>query len=267
MTITHETGSRLDSSYALNAEQIAGFREQGCGVLRGVLSADEIEHYAPVVREYVQGVMRDGTGIDAALSRSATEREMRTSYHLDEAPPLVRELVTSPRLGEIAARLLGADAVRVLHFSGHFKPVGGQPTGWHQDLSYIPLDGDVVSIWIALSDVESNMSPLVFARGSHANRRLEMPDPRAFRMVPNPPMRPGDVSMHTGWTLHAALPNQSARQREAIAICYYADGARIDVSRRIPAMESFLNGCFAGLAPGDLAAGPQNPVVYRSANA
>jgi hypothetical protein len=30
-------------------------------------------------------------------------------------------------------------------------------------------------------------------------------------------------------------------------------------------MRSFLQGCFAGLAPGDVAAGPMNPIVYGSA--
>ncbi|HEX7829659.1 MAG TPA: phytanoyl-CoA dioxygenase family protein [Thermoanaerobaculia bacterium] len=255
----------MNGSFALTPQQIENFRENGCGVLHDVLTAEQLAHYVPAMREYILGIIHHGTGIDAAPFRNNVEGEIRTSYNLAEAPQLVREFVESPRLGEIAARLLGVDAVRVLHFSGHFKPAGGPPTPWHQDLSYIPLDtDDVVSLWVALSDVEPDMGPLVFAKGSHQSRQIDGGDLRKFRLVQNEPMRAGDVSMHTGWTLHGALPNRGARQREAVTICYYRDGARVDVGRDVPAMRGFLDGCFAGLQPGDLAAGPLNPVVWRA---
>lgn len=258
----------MNGTYALTAEDIATFREEGRGVLRGVLTAEEVARYAQPAREYVQHVVRNEAGLDAQPAQDVTTREVKTAYDLDDAPEAVRELVMSPRLGEIAAKLLGAGSVRVLHFSGHFKPVGAGPTGWHQDLAYIPLDtDDVMTIWVALSDVEPAMAPLVFAKGSHASRQPEEPDPARYRFVLNEPMRAGDVSMHTGWMVHGALPNRGEKPREAIAICYYRDGARVSTSRYIPRMDMFLKGCFAGLQSGDLAATPRNPVVYRSASA
>jgi hypothetical protein len=78
-------------------------------------------------------------------------------------------------------------------------------------------------------------------------------------------MAAGDLSYHLGWVLHAAGANQSNHPREAIGIGYYADGARIHVREQAPFVQNLLDRYFTGLVPGDLAVGPMNPVVYRSA--
>jgi hypothetical protein len=256
--------TRTDS-YALAAEEVERFRLRGCGVLHDVLSEDEAARYLPALRDYVLQIKAEGAGIDAAPFGNAAKGNMRTSYNLAEAPEIVQELVRLPKLGEIAAQLLGVDVVRVLHFCGHFKPSGGGPTPWHQDLAYIPLDTDkVVSLWIALTDVTPEMGPLVFAEGSHKSGLLDgLPAGHSFRLVQNEPMRRGDVSMHAGWTMHGAAPNRSGVDREAVTICYFADGAHVKLGTNAMGMQSFMSSCFAGLTPGDVAAGPLNPVVYR----
>lgn len=255
----------MNGSYAMTTEAVEEFRRDGCGVLRGVLSAAEIARHGAALREYVLRIKSEGAGIDASPFGNVATREVRTAYNLADAPADVRTVVTSPRLGEIAARALGVDSVRVLHFTGHFKPSGASATPWHQDLAYLPLDtNDVVSLWIALTDVDADMGPLVFAAGSHHAGPLERFERGGdFRLVQSPPMRAGDVSMHAGWTMHAALANRSTRDREAVTICYYRDGARIAAGRNPIGTASFMAGCFAGLAAGDLAAGSLNPVVFR----
>jgi ectoine hydroxylase-related dioxygenase (phytanoyl-CoA dioxygenase family) len=188
---------------------------------------------------------------------------------LADVPESVIKFVTAPRLGEVAARLLEVDAVRVLHFNGFFKPAFGVPTPLHQDMDYIPLDTDrALTIWVPLMDVTPEMGGLVFAEGSHLHGKLNpAQDARRFRVVKNEPMRVGDVSVHMGWTLHGALKNTTGIVREALAVFAYADGVRIDVPGKRPFDDIFLTHIFAGLGAGDIAAGKATPVVFRRSGA
>ncbi|MGA9768417.1 MAG: phytanoyl-CoA dioxygenase family protein [Blastocatellia bacterium] len=251
----------IDGSYRLADDQVAEIRRRGCGVLRGVLSGEEMDGHRPVLRDYVMAKREAMSAIEQAVGASPTE----TIFSLETAPRSVVDLVTSPRLGEIAARVLGVEAVRLLHFSGFFKPSGGPGTPWHQDLTYMPLNTDkVVSIWIPLTDITQDMGGLLFAEGSHLQGEL-MPfkDVERFQIVQHGPMQAGDASLHMGWTIHSSLPNSSARMREVITIGYYADGTRIQKRGEVPIVQSFLDTYFAGLKAGDLAEGPLNPVVFR----
>jgi hypothetical protein len=242
-------------SYPLTAEQIAEVRERGHAVLPGVLPRGEVAAFRPLLQAYVQA---KGDVLVGGASATA-------EFHLGDAPPAVAAFVTSPRLGEIAARILDVEAVRILHFVGLFKPAHGAATPWHQDLAYLPLDSEkMITLWIPLTDFMPDMGTLVFAEGSHRQGAPLPPAARdRFPLSHNGPMAAGDLSLHLGWTLHAAGENATDRVREALAIVYYADGARIHVRGRLPVMQRLLDRYFAGLADGDPAVGPMNPVVFR----
>jgi len=252
----------IDGTYHLADSQIEEVRRRGCGVLRGVLSREELDRLHPILRDYVMARREVMSANEQAVGASPIE----TIFSLKTAPQSVVDLVTAPRLGEIAARVLGVEAVRLLHFSGFFKPGGGPGTPWHQDLTYIPLDTDkVISIWIPLTDITPDMGGLLFAEGSHLSGELiPHKDAERFPIVQHGAMQAGDASLHMGWTIHSSLGNSSEHMREVITIGYYADGTRILERGRAPIIRSFLDAYFAGLSSGDLAEGPLNPVVFRS---
>lgn len=252
----------IDGTYHLTDAQVEEFRRRGCGVLRAVLSREELDHHRPILREYVMDRRRAMSAVEQAVGASPVE----TIFGLESAPQPVVDLVTSPRLGEIAARVLGVEAVRLLHFSGFFKPGGGPGTPWHQDLTYMPLDTDrVVSVWIPLTDITPDMGGLLFAEGSHLTGELTpSKDVKRFPILQHGNMQAGDASLHMGWTIHSSLPNSSKNMREVITIGYYADGTRIHERGSAPIVRSFLDTYFAGLSSGDLAEGPLNPMVFRS---
>lgn len=249
----------------IDRAEIEEFHRRGCFVRRGALPAEMVLDAAPALRAYCNGKRIAISDEDRARGASTS----LTTFSLADAPPPVADFVTSPYLGEIAARFLEVDAVRVLHFAGFFKEAGGPGTPAHQDLTYLPLDTErVVSIWIPLTDVSEEMGALVYAEGSHLSGPLADPsDAFRFKFTRNPPMKVGDISMHFGWTVHGALKNVSGQTREAFAILYYADGARIEVRDEVRFMQALLQDYFGGLKPGDIAASPLNPVVYRSERA
>lgn len=261
MEMTMADLPRLIEPYPLTDTHPEALWATGHLVLRGVFSAAEIGAYGPLLRSYV---------LRKREQMSAYERDLGASpenpmFHLGEAPDAIADFVMAPRLGEIAARLLEVKAVRLLHFCGFFKPGGGAATPWHQDLSFIPLDSErALSIWIPLTDVSPSMGGLMFAEGSHRKGPLPMRSALGrFHVVENGAMRAGDISIHLGWTLHASRENSSGAMREAISVCYYRDGARIDASGAVPFKQSLLKHLFAGQRHGDEAAGPMTPVVFR----
>lgn len=153
-------------------------------------------------------------------------------------------------------------------------------TAWHQDNLYFPLDTDqVVTLWVALVDITSDMGSLMFGSGSHMGGFVgyepisdhgesyfeRLLDDHRYSITANGSLSAGDISCHHGWTIHRAPSNSSDRCREAAVVVYYPDGTRLRAPAN-PYQQRALDLAFRGGAPGELAAGPLNPVVYRRAS-
>lgn len=74
------------------------------------------------------------------------------------------------------------------------------------------------------------------------------------------PLRAGDATFHSGWTLHGAAANPTPLLREVMTIIYFADGAR--VSEPTPTQAGDLQRWLPGCVPGQLATSPLNPLLY-----
>ncbi|MFM7320656.1 MAG: phytanoyl-CoA dioxygenase family protein, partial [Armatimonadota bacterium] len=95
-------------------------------------------------------------------------------------------------------------------------------------------------------------------------RLEELVHDRGFPIVEAGDMRAGDATFHDGWTIHGAPGNASKdRTREVMTIIYVEDGAVItapDHAARVNDLASW----FPGLAPGDQAASPLNPLLWSA---
>jgi ectoine hydroxylase-related dioxygenase (phytanoyl-CoA dioxygenase family) len=234
---------------------------QGFAVMHAALDPDWVNEHRPALREYVLGHLNSLDAESRAVGASAAT----PTFTLRDAPAAVADFVTSSRLGALAASLLDVPAVRLLHFCGFFKPGGGRPTPRHRDRDFIPLDTDrVLTAWIPLVPVDREMGGLVFVAGSHLDETHGAAGEESHETDVGF-LAPGDISFHLGGTLHGARTNSSQTMREAVAVCFYEDGARIAGGAELSFRAALQEHYFPALRPGDLAAGPYNPVIYRDA--
>lgn len=153
----------------------------------------------------------------------------------------IRELVSHPALGQIAATITGATMVQAWWVQLLYKPPSsgnrGTNVGWHQDRSYWGQwepGSELFTAWVALSDVQEDCGPMRFVRGSHrwgllgqgdffeqdiAGQRsgIMIPAGKQWEEVPAL-LPPGGASFHDNLTFHGSGPNHSGRARRSFAI-------------------------------------------------
>lgn len=154
------------------------------------------------------------------------------------ASRVLRDVIAYPGMWEVVAAVIGAKALQVWAVDLFIKrptdtPVGN--IGWHQDGPFAPYwQGDIFTVWIALSAVSATASPLRYVRGSHrlgplgksdlfetdldpARTGLPLPDGFRWQEVAAE-LPPGGAALHHRDTLHASGPNRSPQPRRSLAI-------------------------------------------------
>ncbi|MBE0696114.1 MAG: phytanoyl-CoA dioxygenase family protein [Anaerolineaceae bacterium] len=272
MKVSQANLPEISTEYALSKEDIASYQRAGHIVLRSVLSAAEVSAYEPYIAAAVQNFTTEFRPLAERDTYAKAFLQIMNLWQRDEA---VRRYVLAQRFANIAADLMGVDAVRLYHDQALFKEPGGGITPWHQDEYYWPLDTDhTITMWMPLVDVTPEMGTLLFASGSHHEGYLgDLPisdksdetfrqfvAQRGYTISPAPTMAAGDASFHSGWTLHTAPGNATGVMREVMTVIYFADGARLTIPDHQNRANDLAN-WFPGLKPGDLAASPLNPQV------
>jgi ectoine hydroxylase-related dioxygenase (phytanoyl-CoA dioxygenase family) len=193
-------------------------------------------------------VSRVSQAMDAIAARPpfaglpADKLRKMDQQHIDN--PVIHELVSHPAIGRLVAEATGAKFAQVFATQTLIKPsapadAAGNDAGnvgWHQDLQYWDpfLEGELLTAWIAISDVTPRAGPMRFVRGSHRwgllnagnffsgeldqlkqNIRAKYEAP--WEEVPAV-LRPGGVSLHHKLTVHGSGPNAEPWPRKSVAI-------------------------------------------------
>lgn len=162
----------------------------------------------------------------------------------------VSTLVTNPSVAAFLAQVVGVDAVRYWNdLTLAYAPAA--PAGesaWHHDLPAFPLRAtEMPTLWIALSDVDWDSSPLVYARGSHVSGQLYPPTtatdvdlPEGYTDMPDWdalvdagsvekvwwPMKPGDALIMHAKVVHCTPANRNKKdERVSIITRWIGDDA------------------------------------------
>jgi Phytanoyl-CoA dioxygenase (PhyH) len=152
----------------------------------------------------------------------------------------IRELVSHPALGEWALKVTGAAWVQAWWVQLLVKPSGADlkaNVGWHQDRHYWNIweeGSELLTAWVALTDVEEDCGPMRFLRGSNhwgflnqgdffgqdleaLRGQIALPDGAVWEEVSGA-LPSGGVSFHDCLTFHGSGANVSGRPRRSFAV-------------------------------------------------
>ena len=272
-----EADAHLRSPFSLSDEARDAYRRDGFVLLRRVLDPDVVAAAWP---HLIAGLQRHWP----AQERSAEERDdaysrafvQITKVGLEDGA--VRAFTHAPRIGRLAAELMGVRGVRIYCEDWLLKRPGAGETPWHQDSCVFPFDtAAAITAWIPIHDVDASMGLPRYARGSHAfglagveniseesqREFTRLLAERGFDVTEMPPLAAGDICFHDGLTVHSASPNESSQLRYVLALHMFADGACIR-EPTTPSMRHQLNDFAPDLKPGDPAVAPSWPLIYSA---
>src|SRR3954449_1175199 len=268
-----ESRPRLDDPHRLDPACLAEFRDKGHTVVRRLCTPNEIAAFRPAIEDAALAYSRETRPLEERDTYGKAFLQVQNLWRRDER---VRSFVFAPRFARVAAELLGVDGVRLYHDQALFKEAGGGRTPWHQDQHYWPLDTDrTITMWMPLIDVPPTIGTMTFVSGSHRLGYLgeysisdeseaafaSMIADRGLPLETHGALAAGDATFHAGWMLHSAPPNPTGTLRAVMTVIYFADGTRV-AEPASKAQEFDLKIWLRGCAPGDLAAGELNPLLW-----
>lgn len=219
----------LSTPYAVPAEAVAFYRENGYVKLKNVLSAEAIAYYGEIITDLVFKLNKLTKPMEERTTYEKAFLQIMNLWREDET---AKEFVFSKRLAQIAADLMEVEGVRLYHDQALYKEPSGGITPWHADQFYWPLASPkTVTVWIPLQATPLEMGPLAFAEKSQLveiGRDVEISDESEALMqqsltqfsLHETPFDLGEVSYHAGWLFHRAGANVSGKARKVMTMIY-----------------------------------------------
>jgi ectoine hydroxylase-related dioxygenase (phytanoyl-CoA dioxygenase family) len=226
-------------------QQHAEFREDGVVHLAGALD-ERAMHLAEDAFQWT--LEHPGPGAREVLG--SKPGAFFQDHANPQAFPAYRPLLCETGLSEIVADLLGSGSLWLLYEQIWLKQGGAtRRTPWHQDLGYIPLDGEHLAVvWLSL-DAVAHENSLEFVRGSHRGplfnpTAFDANDPALSMFEPGPwpslpdieserekwpivawAVKPGDVIVFHPAILHGGAPTLPGARRRTISLRFFGDHA------------------------------------------
>ncbi|QJD82035.1 phytanoyl-CoA dioxygenase family protein [Cohnella herbarum] len=230
----------MNANTPITEKHVDFYRENGFVQVDNMLTPDELDQ----LREYLEEAMH------ADSDRSVKTDKKDGLYYrvLNQKVNTWRDhggmgkFSFHDRFAQSALALTGANEIRFFHDHGLWKmPNDSKPTPWHQDTPYWPIneaDKGMLSIWIALDDVNEQNGCMAFIPKSHKLGKLtgiDFLEPQNIfdyveggqlddRKPVVVPLKAGSCTFHNGLTFHYAHANMTDRPRRALAIIYMPDG-------------------------------------------
>lgn len=237
----------LGAGYAVSEEQVSHLRQKGWTRLPKLLDPRAAAELSVRLSEQPlrprsaltasfrrRSKVGNAEQDDSNLPAEPQDDALTTKNHdgLAWRHPFFRQIATSRRVAGTAAQLMKRADVLFVQDMSFLKPGPGRETVMHQDYPHWPIDRTgMITIWIALTEIDETMAPLQYLEGSHLRGPLgrttggrdireEQPDLTALPVGGGGRFQPGDAQAHLDLTVHGSLPNVSISVREAYLLRY-----------------------------------------------
>ncbi len=187
-------------------------------------------------------------------SSNFVSKDSAATFYQDLANPQAlaayRKMLEASPAADIAAALWGTPEVWFMYEQVFLKEGGeSRRTPWHQDSSYLPIDGnDIAVVWISFQPVAKDNS-LEFVRGSHRGVLYDgssfdpnddtaplygngvlprLPNIEAERAkwdIVSWAVQPGDVVVFHPAMLHGGAPTHGSIRRRTLSLRFFGEDA------------------------------------------
>jgi ectoine hydroxylase-related dioxygenase (phytanoyl-CoA dioxygenase family) len=220
------------------------FESDGFVVIPNVLSAPDVAKLNQRLRAVLRGDNDRGRCPDKVMPK------VIQIINIHKSDSLFRTLATDAGLGHVVAQLANWEhGTRLAQDQVWAKPPGAPPLVFHRDSPYFMFEpSDVVTVWVALDDMDASIGPLEYVRSSHlwgegrvgtanqffqsdyqtllksaaAKQGVEKVEVVSMAGLPR-----GSISVHNGRTWHGSGRNESGtRPRRGVGLHFVPSQAR-----------------------------------------
>ena len=157
------------------------------------------------------------------------------NYDLRLAPSKLTGFALSDPLTSLVRFVTEWDQAFLYDYYIFKKPEGAPSTPWHRDGDYLPIDGELCTLWIPLDHYEN---ALQYASGTNrlnpSESLCESQDQLqtlftkpGIKLYDTGSMNVGDVDVHNHKVWHLGPGNSSSTSRQAIAFTYVPEGSYV----------------------------------------
>lgn len=224
--------------------EIEQYETQGIVLLKGLFDQDWLDRLAPLI----EADMADPGPLHMELEADGKPGRFFFDTFMWTRNDGFKSFIYESPAAEIAATVMRSRKTNIFFDQLLIKEPGTEePTPWHNDMPFWPVDGrQVCTLWLALDPVDKDSGAVEYVVGSHDwgqryhppafagdNRYktdyAEVPDIEAMRdslEFVQFEMEPGDCTVHHGLLVHGAPGNaRSDRRRRAVVTRWAGDDA------------------------------------------
>ena len=264
----------LDANYSVTPTQVKYFNENGFIKIKNIFEPAVIDYMNIVISKEVDRLNNQQIPLE---ERDTYGKAFLQIMNLWTHTTVVKDIVFSKRIAQIATGLMQTAGVRLYHDQALFKEPKGGHTPWHADQYYWPLATEnTVTAWIPLQATPLNYGPLEFSAGSNkltagrdkqisdesqAFLEAELKDQKFEHVIE--PFDVGEISFHRGWLYHRAGPNVSGNMRKVMTMIYMDKDTVLKTPENHNQQADWDTWC-PGATIGEVIDTPLNPILYQN---